>query len=84
MAISNLITAPPPIKKPMRKYDAQNAALLFVNKMNENEKMKFKTMMENGVVCGKSVAKAYNIPHELFIKEVKKLLWMMFRTLLLL
>lgn len=54
--------------------EAELCAKLFVNGMSATQKERFKTMMENGAECGKSVAQAYKVPLDEFMNEVKKIL----------
>lgn len=53
---------------------AESCARLFVNGMSAVQKERFKTMMESGAECGKSVAQAYKVPLNDFMTEVKKIL----------
>ena len=49
-------------------------ALAFIDGMSENQKNRFKKMLENNIECGMSVAENYGIDYDKFIKEVKKIL----------
>lgn len=78
--ISNLIQ-PPAIKKESKPtgntdtYDiVQKCARLFVNGMGGAQRDRFKTMLQHGAECGDSVARAYGVPLEEFVAEVKKII----------
>lgn len=81
--INRLINLHPTISKGNKftVYDQMNAnasirdyAIAFLSGMSDTQKARFKKMMENGIECGMSVAKNYNIDYNEFIREVKQIL----------
>lgn len=53
-------------------YSIQEYAIAFIYGMSENQKDRFKKMLENNIECGMSVAKSYGVDYSDFIEEVKK------------
>lgn len=53
-------------------FDIKDYAISFINGMNENQRNRFKLMLQNNIQCGMSVAYSYGIDYQKFIAEVKK------------
>ena len=49
-------------------------AVAFIYGMDKEQRNRFKTMLNNGITCGKAVAQCYDIEYEPFIGEVKRIL----------
>jgi len=52
----------------------QNCARLFIGSMGDNQRERFKKMLQSGVQCGESIAKSYGVPLNEFIAEVEKII----------
>lgn len=56
------------------KFNPIDCARLFVDGLKDDQRIKFKRMIENNIKCGEGIAKAYNIPYETFISQVKSII----------
>ena len=70
-----------PITKKVNKITPNNTtatikdyAIAFVDGLGKTQKDRFKRMLENGILCGMSVADSYGIDYDKFINEVKLIL----------
>ena len=53
-------------------YSVNEYVKSFLNGMSRGQKIRFKKMIEHGIISGDSIAKNYGISYEDFILEVKK------------
>lgn len=78
--ISNLITPPSPKKKESNAWASASesgalaSARMFVGSMGDSHRERFKKMIELNPANGQSISQAYNVPHDEFISEVKKII----------
>lgn len=76
--INRLIDMQPMVKKvenkPKVNASITEYAVAFIEGMSDTQLNRFKKMLENGIQCGMSVARSYNIDYDKFINEVKRIL----------
>lgn len=78
MAISKLISPLGAYSAPSSSQKDENRAAkcarLFVDGMGDNQRDRFKRMMQSGVEVGRSIAQTYEVPLDEFIDEVRKII----------
>lgn len=56
------------------KYSVEDYAIAFVYGMGKTQRERFKSMLQQGIKCGESVALNYGVNYDDLMTEVKRIL----------